>query len=90
MKSSKETPLSKESEKARQLPKPTSGRFFKGFPKKSQWKHLMIQKEPEPERPPNKLERSEKAKPAGFRKEGDSSPMANFKDPIHHRRAWAC
>ena len=28
--------------------------------------------------------------PAVFRKEGGSSPMANFKDPIHHRRAWAC
>ena len=25
-----------------------------------------------------------------IRKEGGSSPMANFKDPIHHRRAWAC
>mgnify|MGYP006934860925 CR=1 FL=1 len=33
---------------------------------------------------------SKMAKPARIRKEGGSSPMANFKDPIHHRRAWAC
>ena len=25
-----------------------------------------------------------------IRKEGGSGPMANFKDPIHHRQAWAC
>ncbi|EFB75327.1 hypothetical protein SUBVAR_06448 [Subdoligranulum variabile DSM 15176] len=35
--------------------------------------------------------RKDDVKAAGrIRKEGGSDPMANFKDPIHHRRAWAC
>ncbi|HIZ62192.1 MAG TPA: hypothetical protein H9724_05430 [Candidatus Gemmiger avistercoris] len=39
----------------------------------------------------SKGNRKDDVKAAGrIRKKGGSSPMANFKDPIHHRRAWAC
>ena len=35
--------------------------------------------------------RKDDVKAAGrIRKEGGSSPMANFKDPIHHRQVWVC
>ena len=72
------------SSRSKERPKRSEKKLFK----KEQKKTLRT---PIQQHEGSKGNRKDDVKAAGrIRKKGGSSPMANFKDPIHHRRAWAC